>query len=185
MLDKGIPIRDAVTYGSYIREPNDNGTFVAGKAVIDAYHFENAQDWVGIMLAPPAIMQLPDLKEKCELHDFDGTSDGMNKFYQRLPWCAVLQHYEKIPFHRIVSFDSNDYKGFAIVPTDGCHEPAQVRDCLKRSCESLKQLEYLAPNPQTQRKFINTYTWLGGIQSRWSLIAQWKEIHEQQTKSTL
>ena len=180
MLEKEFPLRGAVTYGTYLLEPNSNGTFVAGRAVVDAYGFETAQDWVGVMVAPQAIRQIPDLKEQCRIVDGHSGRQTINE--QQFPLCTVLQPYSQIPFHRIDSFEPNNYNGFAIVPTDGSSEPARVRDSLSRSYEKLKWLEHLAPDPQTQRKFQNTSAWIYNLLGTWQDIAHSKERMEEQKR---
>jgi hypothetical protein len=183
MLDKDVPLRGSVTYGPYIYEPGPKGTFVAGKAVVDAYTFETAQDWVGVMLAPLAIKRAPDLVNRCTIADFDNTETALQKVYERLPWCAVLQPHPRIPFHRIDSFEENDYNGFAIVPTNGKLDPAGMRDSLSQSYDKLKWLEYLAPNPQTQRKFKKASEWVYQLKGAWHGIAYWKERLEEERKA--
>jgi hypothetical protein len=186
MLEKEIPLRGAVTYGQYVYEPSKNGTFVAGKAVVDAYAFETAQDWVGVMLAPFAIKRAPDLIERCRIDDnFEKTGPGLRRIYEKLPWCAVLQPHVEIPFHRKDSFELNNYNGFAIVPTNGNLDPAHIRDSLSKSYDKLKLLEYLAPDPQTQRKFQNTSRWVYNLQGKWHDIAYLKECLEEESKSAL
>src|SRR6266705_707363 len=64
MLKEEIPLRGAIAHGSFFRTSSRGGTFVAGKAIIDAYMFETKQDWVGIMLAPSARKTIPNLEER-------------------------------------------------------------------------------------------------------------------------
>jgi hypothetical protein len=45
----------SIACGDYIMSRIGDSTFVAGKPIIEAYDFEQRQDWVGMMLAPSAI----------------------------------------------------------------------------------------------------------------------------------
>jgi hypothetical protein len=53
LLANEIPVRGAIE--PYVSEKTDSGRFVAGRAIIDAYHFEAMQNWVSIMLAKGAL----------------------------------------------------------------------------------------------------------------------------------
>jgi hypothetical protein len=73
MLEREIPIRGSIARGFYARgtlQANQRGersVFVAGSAVLEAYRFEQQQNWLGIMLAPSTVKTFPDLRKLCEL----------------------------------------------------------------------------------------------------------------------
>ena len=58
LLIEHIPIRGAISQGAFVRSTVGQNVFVAGRAVIDAYQFEQVQDWTGIMIAPSALAGL-------------------------------------------------------------------------------------------------------------------------------
>jgi hypothetical protein len=165
LLAREIPVRGAVAHGTYVSEKTDSGRFVAGRAIIDAYQFEGEQDWVGIMLSPSVIRQFPDLGKRCLLND-PHTDALLSELTNRLPWAAFVQPCGQIPFH-----GGPDYHGFAIVPSNGGLDVAELRDSLLRSVASLQRLKSLAPSPQTQLKHQRTMNWLSQIQMQWQLAA--------------
>jgi hypothetical protein len=90
LLNEGIPLRGAIAYGEFFRSRIVDSVFVAGRAVIDAYQFEQAQNWVGVMLAPSSIVRVPDLGSRCCLAG-DFSKDALDKFQARIPWAAHIQ----------------------------------------------------------------------------------------------
>lgn len=167
LLQVRIAIRGAIAFGDFFRSTVAESVFVAGSAVIDAYQFEQQQDWVGIMLAPSARTQVPDLESRCILHTFKDSVD----FVKRVEWAAVLQYCPQIPFHQI-SVAENMYRGFAIVPR---HCAAEAADLTANISSAIKQLEWLrsvAPSPASQRKYDWSTSWLGDIRNRWGGWAQ-------------
>jgi len=52
LLRSRIPVRGAIAHGSFLRSNQPNGTFVAGRPIVQAYDYQERQNWVGIMLAP-------------------------------------------------------------------------------------------------------------------------------------
>jgi hypothetical protein len=69
LIASEIAVRGAIAHGSYLTSKTATGTFVAGRAIIEAYTFEQRQDWVGIMLAPSVNARVPDLTERCLIED--------------------------------------------------------------------------------------------------------------------
>ena len=169
LLRNEIPVRGAISHGTYVSEKTDSGRFVAGRAIIDAYQFEGRQDWIGIMLAPSVVRQVPDLRARCKLED-PSTEALLTGLIARLPWAAFVQPCNQIPFHG-APLEIANYDGFAIVPSTRSRDPAALRDGLLQSLESLRRLRSLAPNPQTQRKHDRSIQWLTGIQREWHLAA--------------
>ncbi len=180
MLERNIALRGAIAYGSYFRSSELTGVFVAGRAVLDAYRFERAQDWVGIMLAPSVIKQVPDLTDRCNIED--GSSvEKQEALHRRLRWAAFVQPCFQIPFHSTSPFESTDFSGFAIVPSDGVAEPASLRDSLDRSLRALERLKSLAPDPSAQHKYNSPHGWLWEIRSKWREVAYWAERFAQES----
>ena len=67
LLAEGIALRGAITFGEIFRSSVGESVFVAGRAVIAAYEYERQQDWVGVMVAPNAVKQFPDIQDRCKL----------------------------------------------------------------------------------------------------------------------
>jgi hypothetical protein len=160
LLQQGFPIRGAVSRGQFVRESIGESVFVAGRSVIDAYAFEQRQDWVGIMLAQSAVAAVPDLFDRCLLH---GNLD-VPALMDRFEWAAYIQRCPSIPVHTETPFEHSTLDGYAIVPTTGVPtEPAKLRDSTQAA---VKQLDWLrissAPTPAAQEKYRKASQWLSG-----------------------
>jgi len=176
MLRNEIALRGAIACGSFFRSAGTSGVFVAGRAILDAYHFETVQDWVGIMLAPSTIKRVPDLAKRCALSKGNLDSEETHRaILEQIPWAAFVQPCQSIPFHASHPFESNNYSGFAIVPTDGVTKPAALRDSIDESLQALAWLQSLAPNPSAQAKYMHSQSWLVEIKRKWQDIAYWEE----------
>jgi hypothetical protein len=170
MLRNDIALRGAIAHGPYVAEKTGRGTFVAGKAIIDAYHFEGAQDWIGIMLAPSVIQRVPDLQQLCRVGD-PFRIDLWEELNARLPWAAFVQPCSEIPF-RAPGTDATNFEGFAIVPTHGDRDASALFESLSAATERLVWLKSIAPNPQAQEKYVRTLTWLWEVCSKWQLVTR-------------
>ncbi len=172
LLSQDIALRGAIAFGGFVREAFAESVFVAGRAVIDAYQFEQAQDWVGIMIAPSALSRVQDLHVRCHLEDnTHTTAEGLKNLTPRLRWAAFIQPCASIPFHASTPFDSPSFDGFAVVPTSGQPEPAALRDSTQQAIERLKWLRAIAPSPASQRKYQQTLNWLNQINYLWQRVA--------------
>jgi hypothetical protein len=171
LLENGIAIRGAIAHGQYQTSQTSFGTFVAGRAIIDAYHYENQQDWVGIMLAPSVREKIPDLAEHCKIR-MNGTERDYNDLLARMRWAAFLQECP-IPFHTSMPSEPRQFHGFAVVPTHGTTDVADVMRSVQECRESLQRLRSIAPTPEAQKKYENTSQWLLDVCSRWFGVLGW------------
>jgi hypothetical protein len=163
LVQESIPVRGAIAYGEFQRETIDGGgqnssnVFVAGRPIIEAYDFEQRQDWVGIMLAPSAVSAVRDLKTRCEL------TDDLDPSSSRCRWVSFLQFSRQIPFH-----DTQSFTGFAVVPCADEPAPTPVINSIRAVREKLDWLRLShAPTPAAQEKYSRSVSWLGGVQSEW------------------
>lgn len=169
LLEEQIALRGAIAFGDFFRSAVGESVFVAGRAIVEAYAFERAQDWVGIMLTPSALARIPDLPKRCELRC---TQIGGNPT-QVDPWAAVIQPCHSIPFHSSLPASTASFDGFAIVPTNGyIDQPVALSYHLSESViPRLKWLRALAPDPDCQRKYQRTIEWLQGIETSWDELS--------------
>jgi hypothetical protein len=182
LLERNIPVRGAVAHGTYVSEKTRNGKFVAGRAIIKAYQFEEQQDWIGIMLAPSVVDKADYLARYCALPASARSPIGgkgrlfvrerfvseYREFKDHIPWAAHVQPYYGIPFHE------GTYDGYAIVPTTEKPLPTNLGDLagrLDQSLLTLRRLRSVAPSPEIQLKYKRTIDWLGEVRSEWLGIA--------------
>lgn len=179
MLQANIALRGAISFGPYTRTSLSFGSFFAGRAIIDAYNFEQRQDWVGIMLSPSVVERVPQLRDLCNIglsslpfaaHD---PVDQL-KLRNRVKWASVLQPCDRIPFHGGHPYENYTYDGFAVVPTMGDSGFSALAEGLQKCLEALDWLKSLAPDPRAQEKYSRTRQWLYPLSARWAEISHWE-----------
>jgi len=167
LLKVNIPIRGAISKGNFIRSSVGKSVFVAGRPVIEAYQFEQVQDWIGIMIAPSAILSVPDLGKRCNLN-WNQALGVFRKERDLLKWAAFIQPCQAIPFHATNPFNDSRYDGFAVVPTNGFSKLTKLRDNTREAMDKLNWLRAVAPTPAAQKKYQNTILWLRAVNQLWN-----------------
>ena len=167
LLHHRIPVRGAISHGTYERVRTNSGTFVAGRAIIDAYLFEQQQDWVGIMLAPSTVQHQRSIADRCVPLSALGDERIANQLDVLMPWLAFVQPCN-IPFHR----SQRDYAGYAVAPSSGHYDPKLLRDSMLESIGHLHWLSTIAPDPDAQKKYQRPLEWLSQLQSAWRYMAE-------------
>ena len=175
MLSHDIALRGAIAHGSYITDSTESGTFVAGKAIVEACQFEAAQDWVGIMLAPSIAQAVPDLFTRSRYAD-PVSSTLMSDLMQRLDWAAFVRPC-RVPFHAIEG-KANEHEGFAIMPSHGNAEFGALRDCAAAALDRMAGLKSIAPTAKAKAKYNRSIFWLSQVRSEWSMAAMRAETAE-------
>jgi hypothetical protein len=162
LLEHEIPVRGAISHGTFIRQATDNGVFVAGRPIVEAYEFEQRQKWVGVMLTPSVLVAQPKLAGWCALPRASSTID---KFRARLPWIALVRRYKTIPC------DDGPYDGFAVVPTPQPAEAMEVDAYLKTCERKVDILKRLAGTHAAQQKYVETDKWLSTLRADWKSVS--------------
>jgi hypothetical protein len=163
LIKQEIPIRGAISYGKFVRSVIEGSVFVAGKPIVEAYRYEQLQDWVGIMLTPSTLRQARDVDfaKICTLGAF-GAPDFSN--LDSFSWPACIQHAQHIPFHATPGATGEPfYDGFAVIPGDGTTRPGAMLDAVEVTEERINWLCSVAPSPAEQRKYAATSRWLSEI----------------------
>jgi len=180
LLKEGIPMRGAISGGDIVRSFFDGNVFIAGKAGLDAQLFEQAQDWVGVMVAPSGLERVPDLEKRCDLQPYvDDPRNSFKLVKPNIEWTAFIQPCRKIPFHgQNPSGEPDYYEGFAVVPTSGDAEPVALRESIQAAIAGLNRLCSIAPTPASQGKYERVIAWLKSVLQVWGTIATWHERGE-------
>jgi hypothetical protein len=174
LITKNIAIRGAIACGEFVRESVASGLsiFVAGRAIIDAYRYEQLQDWVGVMLTPSARKQVPQLAQLCKPDFGDSARDyARARADGRLPWAACVRETNDIPFKPDHLKSRPLLKGFAVMPNEGGIEPSQVAESFAQVMPKLAWLQSIAPTPADQRKYDETRAFMSGAQDFWATLA--------------
>lgn len=175
LIQKKIAIRGAIAHGLFLRsQSNDQGTVVAGRPIVDADYYQHQQDWVGIMLTPSTVRNIPDLPKMCRastrsrvMAATPGTKSGEQ---EEMRWISAnllathLQPWPRIPFH-----GSAQYEGYAVVPIPkDAHRVDQVTKSFGEVQAVLNWMKAGAPSPEAQSKYSNTVTWLSHVHGTWA-----------------
>lgn len=140
-----VPCRGAVSYGSFFVEQTTAGTIIAGTPILEAYSYEQRQNRVGIMLTPSIMARNPHISTTQKLRQ-DVSSDTTG---------TRLISLSNIPFHNA----ERTYEGFSIIPTaDQGAELIDYVQGLERVRAALNYMHALAPDPQSQQKYVDAIT---------------------------
>jgi len=166
LCDLEVPVRGCITKGHFSRLVSDNGDMmIAGPAVIDAYRWEQDQNWIGSMLSPSVLRHDNNLRTRCELLQ---SAEEVTNFTDRWPWPFLLHRNWTIPFHCGDPLNEQRYDGWVIVPRPQEATPGSgLQKAWGTYTEKLEELKALAPTVEAQRKYQKTLNWLGELQRDW------------------
>jgi hypothetical protein len=166
MIRAHIPVKGAIAFGEFVRSSIAESAFLAGPPILDAYYFEQQQDWVGALLAPSAIETVREmnLRQTCDLR----LANPPDSYSQQLEWKGYLQAVD-VPFHAPPS--PNFYKGVAVVP-GGSGDLERLCESLNTSIKALNWMQAMAPSPKEQRKHQATIEWLTEARKEWNAYLQ-------------
>jgi hypothetical protein len=147
VVELGWAVRGCVSCGTFFRTTKTDNVLVAGTPIVDAYHFENEQGWVGVMLSP-RIMK-------------ESNANIESLLNQRL-----LEPYALIPFGKSDDYRGT-YDGYVVVPrATAANEPNEVFRGLGKYFEALQRLKLAAPDTRSQRKYKATMEWVSPLSRR-------------------
>ncbi len=166
LLMQEVPLRGALAFGPFARSEQDqHGTVVAGQPIIEAHYFESRLQWIGVMLAPSVLRQLPDLASRTGVSG-PGTGESPEAYFARASRAAIVQHCSGIPVES--NGVSGTLEGYAIVPlADDAVTPEAIRTCMSTVLAKLRWLKQLAPEPRAQSKYANSVAWLEPLYQDW------------------
>jgi hypothetical protein len=168
LLAKEVPLRGAIAHGTFARSENDlNGTVVAGRPIIEAHYYEAQLQWVGIILAPSVLRQMPELPTRGIVHGPRGNEE-IDNYIARTAQEARVQPCDRIPVELSPGTSTSYLEGFAVVPLGGnAQTPQDLKQCMSENLARLRWLKQLAPDPRSQAKYGNTIAWLQPLYQQW------------------
>lgn len=181
LVNQYLPTKGSIAYGriSVLSKGDDN--ILAGTPIIEAYRYEQFQNWIGSIICPSVLKQNPELSEITELANINHLSnpDTISRILDNKTLFVSLAEYSQIPFKdqdEVVS----DYDGLAIVPHKlNCTHPDHLQEDLQTYSSILKKLLLQAQNPQIQKKYRNTEAFVGIIAKKARDI--WADHHWRNT----
>jgi hypothetical protein len=166
LLTHRIPIRGAIAHGSYQRKKLKHGTFVAGKAVIEAYKLEQEQDWIGVALAPSALNKVQNIGALTTITN-SNYKPVIDEFMRNFNWATAIQYSNGIPFHWNSELEIKQIDGYAITPTSTAQSPNEVVEIYDAILAHIHWMKLLSPNPDAQKKYTNTTGFINYCRTRW------------------
>jgi hypothetical protein len=176
-----IPIKGSISTGDIIEMKEEKESILAGKPIIEAYNYEQQQNWLGIILAPSVISKYPDIDLKVQpnlkLH-FEESIDSLIK--DRTLAISLIQ-YDRIPLREsddpttaiVNSLENRNYfTGFAVIPHSMSSKyPEHVREDLLEYIKTLRVLLLQGKNISIQSKYKATIEFISLCSSSCSAIA--------------
>jgi hypothetical protein len=176
LISADIAIRGAIACGDFATSNVNGSAFIAGKPIVEAYEFEQKQNWIGMLLTPSALKAAPIVKVQCTT--VFNNDEAFLDLPRYLEWKAYAQQCQEVPFHS--DTDQRMHDGFAIVPGGSASLEIMVTR-LSNVIDRLEWLKLLAPTPRDQAKYSATLGWLrrtcGIWQSRAQDHQQWLTRH--------
>lgn len=159
-----LAIRGSITTGSLSFYRNDNDVVVAGPPIVEAYRYENQQDWIGVIVTPRLIEKLPNLVSYADFGNL--RSPKVNFFREQIHWKLSLQRCQTVPFK-----NNQHFNGLAIVPhSHTCIDSCHILDDLKEYHTSLDRLLLIAPSPDAQQKYRKTMIFVESVRQLWEEV---------------
>ena len=168
LAQQRIAVRGAIAHGPFVRSSTTHqGVILAGRPIVEANHYQHAQNWVGSILAPSVIRRDAGLNQRCKIIQPE-SEETRAKWADRLPLAVHLQRYAGIPFHAASPFDKDFFDGYVVVPMrPGVSSPKTITASLEEMECQLEIMKASAPDPASQAKYSESLRWLWTVKSSW------------------
>lgn len=175
LIDLNIPLKGCVTDGKISRFKRGNlGTIIAGQPIIEAYGYEQKQNWIGIMISPNTVKSFPVIKEYCDIQDILKRKNDIVAKLKKIKednyisLMISIQKYDNIPFK---SYDKG-FAGFVILPCekDTYLNLTFISFCLWLYKDHITELMLYASNPDIQLKYENTNRFINEVFSNFDTL---------------
>jgi len=166
LLVANVPIRGAIAHGEFLAsELGRRGTVIAGRPLIEAHHFEQQLQWIGVMIAPSVRAHVPNLHERWDLAAAKRSDLPGDRFVDVLNAVRVRTCSE-IPLESTLGH-MTAYEGLAVVPVGVIDKPdvGQIMSSLDKVIAKLDWLKQLAPEARSQAKYQRSVVWLRKVRS--------------------
>ncbi len=180
LTELSIPLKGCVTSGniSYLNKNKKGGVVIAGQPIVEAYGYEQKQNWVGIMISPNTINSIADFSaiEYCDINEILLRTAAIPeklkilKKENNLPLLMSVQRYNEIPFKS----DNEGFEGFVIVPYSKIciNKPGFLTLALFLYLGILDKLMLYSSTPDIQIKYKNTKKFISAMRD--NIHALWE-----------
>lgn len=165
MINQGLALRGCISHGPVTYSNDDKDVVVAGVPIVEAYRYEQLQNWIGVIISPKTISSFPALIQLSNIGNINNPVD-VNKIKLNFSWMMCIQRWGKVPFK-----EQGDFDGYALVPHDitSCDSDHIEKD-LTRYITKLDQLQSFAPSVDIQEKYKNSKQFLIDVNRRWAAV---------------
>lgn len=165
LIAADIPLRGAISHGSFVRSVNTGGTVIAGRPIIDAHHYESQSQWIGVMLAPSVLEHRPDISQRACSIAINASGRAKSARFAPVRECISIQPNRRIPLAALTG-ELTDFEGYAVVPlSSDIADLTDLRTSLIGTINKLTRLMQLAPDARSQAKYQRTRDWLRAIRA--------------------
>ncbi len=182
LTELNVPIRGCISYGNFYRVESDEGdVMIAGTPIIDAYHYEKNQNWIGVMLSPRVIKSNEKLQRLTNVSGYQYQKSMLKSSIITIPDITdfdlqlLLEPTSKIPFHQ-KKMEERNFKGIVVIPQKGCgggSKPEKIDFLLKHLTEyenKLNEMSMYASDPEPQKKYFETSKFIRNLRLGWNYI---------------
>ena len=96
LVNNELPVKGCISAGRYRVNNIGGNLIIAGEPIIDAYNYEQKQNWIGIMISPSL---------------YESHNKWLEEFTEKIP---IVKYCDRIPFHDKQSNDK--FCGYTIMP---------------------------------------------------------------------
>lgn len=167
MINQGLAIRGCISHGPVTYSNNDRDVVVAGVPIVEAYRYEQLQNWIGVIISPKTVSSFPSLTQLSNIGNINNPAN-VEKIKLNFPWMTCIQRWGGVPFKGQGNFD-----GYVLVPHDisSC-DSDHLNNDLTKYIEKLDQLQSFAPSVDVQEKYKNSKQFLVEVNKRWEQVWQ-------------
>lgn len=155
-----LSLRGAVSCGKFTIHKQNGNMMIAGQPMVDAYYYEEHQNWIGIMISPTVTDTLTEIFNRMTWFPFIPCNIKELEEQKLLWWYTRLYYYNKIPWKNTGKEDSK-FIGYVIIPRIG---PTDAFLAIKMNLLLFKyRIEYMkvkAPDTHVQKKYLETEDFL-------------------------
>jgi len=172
MMELGLTICGSVSYGNFSKFANNGNVMITGTPILDAHHLETIQNWVGAMISPRIVRAFKNLGEKTTL-EIPQCNLDKKLFEDNLLWKISVQRYSHIPL------SSGVMNGYVIIPHESGLKTCNEFVLKMQECHSkLDDLSLYAPDPYSQKKYLNACEMLDTVHKNWSKLETCKSMKD-------
>lgn len=165
MINQGLALRGCISHGPVTYSNNDKDVVVAGVPIVEAYRYEQLQNWIGVIISPKTVSSFPSLTQLSNIGNINNPAD-VEKIKLNFSWMMCIQRWGKVPFK-----GQGDFDGYVLVPHDisSC-DSDHLNNDLTKYIEKLDQLQSFAPSVDVQEKYKNSKQFLMAVNGRWMQV---------------